>query len=175
EDYKYLEEMLPNVQYKQEDYKSQINLIDNKITTTTAFFTALLRVYDYYKSEKEENILEINQKKNKQTLNKKQREYFDNKKKKKENKFKKNEFAIVPLRNMKYYNCKRKGHLISDCRSKKQNKGYTVIKERNSQKKNFQKIGTEENLTKKEIDILTKKEEHKNQEKNTKIKRIKKK
>ncbi|CAG8517106.1 2501_t:CDS:2 [Gigaspora rosea] len=92
-----LEGMLPNGQHKLKDYKSQMNLINNEITDTPAFFTALSRVYDYYKSEK---------------------------KKKKENRFKKNEFAIVPLRNMKCYNCRRKGHLMSDCRSKKQEKGY---------------------------------------------------
>ncbi|CAG8786497.1 15555_t:CDS:2, partial [Gigaspora rosea] len=91
-----LEGMLPNGRHELEDYKSQMNLINNKITDTLAFFIALSRVYDYYKSEK----------------------------KKKENRFKKNEFAIVSLRNMKYYNCGRKEYLMSDCRSKKQDKGY---------------------------------------------------
>src|SRR6185437_7902336 len=47
-----LEGMLPNGRHELEDYKSQINLIDNEITDTSAFFTAISRVYDYYKSGK---------------------------------------------------------------------------------------------------------------------------
>src|SRR6185312_14432310 len=65
---------------------------------------------------------------------------------KKENRFKKNEYAIVSLRNMKCYNCGRKGHLMSDCRSKKQEKGYSkgkkFSKERFSKdKKEFNRKG----------------------------------
>ena len=119
-----LEGMLPNGRHELEDYKSQMNLINNEITDTPAFFTALSRVYDYYKSGKVGEYFR-NQSEKKQTnfLNK-QREFYDNEKRKKENRFKKNEFAIVSLRNMKCYNCGRKGHLMSDCRSKKQDKGY---------------------------------------------------
>ncbi|CAG8503494.1 7011_t:CDS:2, partial [Gigaspora rosea] len=57
----------------------------------------------------------------------------------------------------------RKGHLMSDCRSKKQDKGYN--KERNSQKKDSQKTETEKTSTKKKMDIPTKDKEHRNQEK----------
>ena len=42
------------------------------------------------------------------------------------------------------------------------NKKKDIIKERNSKKKNSQKIGTEKNLTKKEMYILIKKEGHGN-------------
>ena len=44
--------MLPNGRHELEDYKSQMNLINNEIMDTLAFFIALSRVYDYYKSEK---------------------------------------------------------------------------------------------------------------------------
>ncbi|CAG8816135.1 3181_t:CDS:2, partial [Gigaspora rosea] len=118
------------------DYKSQMNLINNGITDTPAFFIALSRVYDYYKSGKVG-------------------EYFRNQSEKKQTNF------LISLRNMKCYNCGRKGHLMSNCRSKKQDKGYK--KERNSQRKNSQKIEAEKNLTKK--DIQTKKEVHGNPEK----------
>ncbi|CAG8757080.1 8865_t:CDS:2 [Gigaspora rosea] len=111
-----------------------MNLINNEITDTPAFFTVLSRVYDYYKSGK----------------------------KKKENRFKKNEFTIVSLKNMKCYNCRRKGHLMSDCRSK--NKIKDITKERNFQKR-FSKDKSKKNLTKKEMDIRTKEEEHGNPEK----------
>ncbi|CAG8814803.1 5698_t:CDS:2, partial [Gigaspora rosea] len=101
------------------DYKSQMNLINNEITDIPAFFTALSRVYDYYKSGK----------------------------KRKENRFKKNKFAIVPLRNIKCYNCGRKGHLMSDCRSKKQDKGYN--KEKKFSKERFSKDRSRKEFNKK--------------------------
>ena len=86
-----------------------MNLINNEITDTLAFFTALSRVYDYYKLGKVgEYFRNQSEKKQANYLNKlvyKPKECFDNEKKKKENRFKKNEFAIVPLRNMKCYNC----------------------------------------------------------------------
>src|SRR6185437_9674978 len=145
-----LEGMLTNGRHELEDYKSQMNLIDNEITDTPAFFTAPSRLYNYYKSGKVGKYFR-NQLEKKQAnyLNKliyKPKEYFDNKKKKRENRFKKNEFAIVPLRNMKCYNCGRKGHLMSDCRSKKQEKGYNkgkkFSKERFSKdRKEFNKKG----------------------------------
>ncbi|CAG8817687.1 21195_t:CDS:2, partial [Gigaspora rosea] len=92
-----LEEMLPNGRHELEDYKSQMNLINNEITDTLAF----LQHYQEY-------MTTTNQKKNK----------------------------------------------IKD-----------VIKERNSQKKDSQKIKAEKNSTKKGTDIRTKKEEHGNPEK----------
>ncbi|CAG8809082.1 33302_t:CDS:2, partial [Racocetra persica] len=85
---------------------------------TPAFFTALSRVYDYYKSGKVGEYFRNQSKKIQANyLNKliyKPKEYFDNKKKRKENRFKKNEFTIVHLKNMKCYNCRRKRHLMSD-------------------------------------------------------------
>src|SRR6185312_12504114 len=100
-----LEGMLPNGRHELEDYKSQMNLIENNITDTPTFFTTLSRVYDYYKSGKVgEYFRNQSEKKQANYLNKltyKQKEYFDNEKKKRENRFKKNEFAKVPLRNMK--------------------------------------------------------------------------
>ncbi|CAG8774452.1 25275_t:CDS:2 [Gigaspora rosea] len=137
-----LEGMLPNGRHELEDYKSQMNLINNEITDTPAFFTALSRVYDYYKSGKVGEYFRNQSEKKQANFLNKQREFYDNEKKKKENRFKKNEFTIVPLRNMKCYNCGRKGHLMSDCRSKKQDKGY-----------------------RKEMDIRTKEEEYGNPEK----------
>ncbi|CAG8769152.1 638_t:CDS:2, partial [Gigaspora rosea] len=88
------------------------------------FFTALSRVYDYYKSGKVGEYFRNQSEKKQMNFLNKQREFYDDEKKKKENRFKKNEFAIVSLKNMKCYNCGRKGHLMSDCRSKKQDKGY---------------------------------------------------
>src|SRR6185437_9225090 len=81
-----LEEMLPNGRHELEDYKSQMNLIENNITDTPTFFTTLSRVYDYYKSGKVGEYFR-NQSENKQAnyLNKlvyKPKEYYDNKKKK---------------------------------------------------------------------------------------------
>ncbi|CAG8760994.1 24450_t:CDS:2, partial [Gigaspora rosea] len=144
-----LEEMLPNGRHELEDYKSQMNLININITDTPAFFTALSRVYDYYKSGKVgEYFRNQSEKKQANYLNKlyKTKEYFDNEKKRKENRFKKNDYAIISLRNMKWFNCGRKGYLMNDCRSKKQEKGYNkgkkFSKERFSKdRKEFNKKG----------------------------------
>src|SRR5260363_309509 len=161
-----LEEMLPQGRYDLEDYKSQMNLINNEITTTEQFFAALKRVYDYYKSGKVgQYFREQFEKKQVHFSNKK--EYYDNEKKK-NNQFKKGDYGIVPLRNMKCYHCKRKGHLMSECRLKnknrpnKDNKGKNYSKDKYSKDKKYKK-----KKKIKEMNILTRKEENGNQETNT--------
>ena len=138
-----LEEMLPQGRHDQEDYKSQMNLINNNITTTEQFFVALERVYDYYKSGRVGQYFREQFEKKQVHFNNK-KEYHDNEKKK-DNRFKKGDYGIVPLRNMKCYHCKRKGHLMSECRLKnknrpnKDNKGKNYSKDKYSKDKKYKK------------------------------------